>query len=425
MLAARDQENLVNAHQTTAAAKPLNQSTRALNPKTPSNLKTPFRASRNDENRPIEFKGQKTVLKDGPTKLDKNAFMTPLHQRERAPLGLKTTNAKTHAFKTPGPPQQSAKPGRTIIRPSSAKRSGRSKIVVAPAEPVHIDVLTEEEEDEPDYGYAPPPIKELPDPPIEFGYDETFPQFQGANMFKGYGEIYCRSPVDENGVSLRQKEEDEALKNFEEERMREASKPVHFPLLPTEEELDAEVDAMILTGPKGKTNESRLDTVKARSAASLLSEPDRKLPSVATRPTKASAQKTKPTSRASPSKPSDSTNCRAPPAMVSKNTIGFPKAKQAPSIIPKRDHMRQKKSAPAATTVHQSKIHPKDFVRLYGQPPVESNMWFRLKEFELLEEEMKEEQDELSQELFDTNFFSCGREYDDDDDEVFQLPMPE
>lgn len=87
--------------------------------------------------------------------------------------------------------------------------------------------------------------------------------------------------------------------------------------------------------------------------------------------------------------------------------------------------MRQKKSAPAATTVHQSKIHPKDFVRLYGQPPVESNMWFRLKEFELLEEEMKEEQDELSQELFDTNFFSCGREYDDDDDEVFQLPMPE
>ena len=77
MLAIRDQENLVHAQQTTAAGKPQNQNIRALNPKTPGNLKTPFRAAKNDENRPIELKGQKTVLKDGPSKLDKSAFVTP------------------------------------------------------------------------------------------------------------------------------------------------------------------------------------------------------------------------------------------------------------------------------------------------------------------------------------------------------------
>lgn len=78
MLAARDQENLSHAHRAAAAAKPLNQGIRALQPKTPGNLKTPFRAPRNDENRPFELNGQKGLLKDGPSKLDKSAFVTPL-----------------------------------------------------------------------------------------------------------------------------------------------------------------------------------------------------------------------------------------------------------------------------------------------------------------------------------------------------------
>lgn len=78
MLAARDQENLSHAHRATAAAKPLNQGIRALQPKTPGNLKTPFRAPRNDENRPFELNGQKGLLKDGTSKLDKSAFVTPL-----------------------------------------------------------------------------------------------------------------------------------------------------------------------------------------------------------------------------------------------------------------------------------------------------------------------------------------------------------
>ena len=95
MLAARDQENLVHARQTTAAGKPLNQGIRGLQPKTPGNKapKTPFKVSLNDENKPLAFNGQRTGLRgldkghenilqtgkrDG--KLDNNAFITPLSE---------------------------------------------------------------------------------------------------------------------------------------------------------------------------------------------------------------------------------------------------------------------------------------------------------------------------------------------------------
>ena len=91
MLAARDQENLVHGHQTTAAAKPLNQGIKQLAPKTPGNKvpKTPFKLPLNDENG--TFAGGKTNLKTnlkgnenvpfGGKKAglgDKNAFVTPM-----------------------------------------------------------------------------------------------------------------------------------------------------------------------------------------------------------------------------------------------------------------------------------------------------------------------------------------------------------
>ena len=65
MLAARDQENLVHGHQAAAAAKPLNQGSKQLAPKTPSNKppKTPFKLPLNDENGVISFGGAKTAGK--------------------------------------------------------------------------------------------------------------------------------------------------------------------------------------------------------------------------------------------------------------------------------------------------------------------------------------------------------------------------
>jgi hypothetical protein len=403
MLSIRDQENRVHAQQTTAAGKPLNQGIRALQPKTPGQAKTPFRRALNDENRPLTVKGQKTTLKGGLSKLDASAFVTPAPNRP--PLGLKTTNARGHGLKTPGL-QQAQKPEKTSKKPSTARRSAKSKITIAPTEPVQSETLHPELDDEPDYGYAPPPIVELPDPPIDF-LDLGIGDLDDGN------QSYLASPTDENGFSLSRKEEEANRKRLDAERLRQSLITPPLPSLPSQADLDAEVDAMIAAGTKG----SRVDTVKAKSAAAALSRPTPRVPAVAMKGTKSSEQKRRPLASAQPTNTG-----RIPPPAVSKGTIGFPKARQAPSIIPKSEQMRSKHST-TKPKVDQSTIHPKDFVLRYGQPPAESNMWFRLKEFELLEQE--EGADQLGDDLFDNEIFPIGIDGLSDDEEVFQLPMPE
>ena len=90
MLAARDQENLVHGHQAAAAAKPLNQGTKQLGPKTPGNKvpKTPFKLPLNDENGGFGGKTGSKLNGNGNENLifggkkgglgDKNAFVTPM-----------------------------------------------------------------------------------------------------------------------------------------------------------------------------------------------------------------------------------------------------------------------------------------------------------------------------------------------------------
>lgn len=144
MLAARDQENLVHSHQVTASAKPLNQGAFKAVPKTPGAkpFKTPFKVPLNDENGPAVPGGGKSKLviearQDGPAvkqgRLDKSAFITPFGSftylsiatvwtpgltgcmtgpRNRAPLGMKTTNAKTRAFQTPTLPAPTGRKGK-------------------------------------------------------------------------------------------------------------------------------------------------------------------------------------------------------------------------------------------------------------------------------------------------------------------------
>lgn len=88
MLAARDQENLVHARQSTAASKPQNQEARQQQPKTPGNKvpKTPFRVPVNDENNPLAFGTQKQTIRgtrpgnENPLKTGKDGL------REKQPL---------------------------------------------------------------------------------------------------------------------------------------------------------------------------------------------------------------------------------------------------------------------------------------------------------------------------------------------------
>lgn len=80
MLAIRDQENLVNTHQTAAAAKPMNQGMKQLAPKTPGR-QIPLR----DENNPLAF-GKNTVKGNGARqengKPGKLAPVTPMGTRD-------------------------------------------------------------------------------------------------------------------------------------------------------------------------------------------------------------------------------------------------------------------------------------------------------------------------------------------------------
>lgn len=428
ILAARDQENLIHTRQTTAAGKPLNQNIRALQAKTPGNLKTPFRSAANDENIPIGFKGQKTVGKDGPSKLDKNAFVTPLPTRNRAPLGAKTTNAKAHVFQTPAPAPLTVKNGQTIQKRSTTRRSAKSKIAIAKSEPVETDILAKDpEEEEPDFGYAPPPPVELPDPPIEFEEDLELTE----ELRRAHGAFYhSGSPTDEHGMSLRLKKEEEDWKRMDEERVKKSLDAIDKPIFPTLDQLNKQVDDMIAAGPKKKRSPlSRVDSTEARSAVALLSEPQPRLPSAAMKPTQASDQKKKgmtsgirpnPVAARTVSAPSRSNH-----AAVSKNTIGFPKAKKAPSIIPRG--VGAERGGPAAVSkpikIDQASIHPRDFRDLYGSPPEESDMWFRLKQYELLENNLAKVDDDHKEELFDSDFFPFDNAKLDDED--FQLPMPE
>ncbi|KAI6869668.1 hypothetical protein KC338_g3367 [Hortaea werneckii] len=172
-------ENAIYEQQTAAAAKPLNQGLKGLQPKTPGAKgvnKTPFSKKHNDEN--ASFGAGKTGGKGGDGgKADMSAFVTPAGPRSRAPLGAKTTNAK--ALQTPAPGPNQEKPS---AKPTSPRlRRGKFKIHTAEADPL------ESQDGVPDVEYMPPRGESLPDTPDDiYPHDTNYPQFQGANMTKGW-----------------------------------------------------------------------------------------------------------------------------------------------------------------------------------------------------------------------------------------------
>ena len=66
-----------------------------------------------------------------------NAFVTPVAQKNRAPLGMKTTNAKTRAFQTPAPIREGGK-GEKDQKSVSARKA---KPRVSHAEMTKLDML--------------------------------------------------------------------------------------------------------------------------------------------------------------------------------------------------------------------------------------------------------------------------------------------
>jgi len=157
MFATRDQENVFHDHQTAAAAKPLNRGVRGVAPKTPGNnggkvtfgnlLTTRKISNKDDEN--VNLIGTK---KGG--NAEKPSFITPLAQKDRAPLGAKTTNANAHVFKTPAPGLQKTQKRSTSSRKTKLKIHQPDAITSQPVS----RAFEEEEDNVPDIEYCPPKI---------------------------------------------------------------------------------------------------------------------------------------------------------------------------------------------------------------------------------------------------------------------------
>ena len=94
MLATRDQENLVHGHQQVAASKPLNQSKKGLQPKTPGNRfpKTPLKVPLNDENAPAGL-GGKSVKGKGLENLATGKKSATFNDNFVTPMGILTSSS--------------------------------------------------------------------------------------------------------------------------------------------------------------------------------------------------------------------------------------------------------------------------------------------------------------------------------------------
>ncbi|CAA9962348.1 hypothetical protein PTMSG1_05724 [Pyrenophora teres f. maculata] len=214
-LAANDQENAVRHLQAPAAGKSLNAGIKGFNAKTPGNKapKTPFKIPLNDENTiniagksvlQTKGKGNELFVSKNGGKTDETAFMTPAGPRTRAPLGMKTTNAKSKAFATPAPL-------------SSTKTLKLSPRLRRPKVKVHQPEAQESEDDVPEVEYMPP--KEIP---LQDDMDEymprgwTMPKLTDQDIARGIWQAY-HNPVEDDGRTREQRK-------FEEEIQRDRKK---------------------------------------------------------------------------------------------------------------------------------------------------------------------------------------------------------
>ncbi|KAJ5952472.1 uncharacterized protein N7479_010885 [Penicillium vulpinum] len=372
MLALRDQENLVNTHQTAAAAKPLNQS-KHLAPKTPGK-------QRNDENNPLAFgnrtvKGNKNRQENG--KLA-NAFMTPM-VKDRAPLGMKTTNLKANNLQTPAPFGGTTKQPKTNRRQSTAQKIRKAAPAAQQAQAkVHIDAVVD---DVPDIEYMPPKPRDLPDLPDDVTYDTTFPQFRPKNRALGLESVYGKQEVGRDGLTAKQrkfKEDSAACDRMVDDMIMKQLEDIGFESSGESESAKAlQPNAIPPKRPTTTRRQTRsVSTLRARDAAAALagSQPNA-APRVALTP------KTRVASLASslvmpkksarvPSNPSSMRNTAA--SVNSRTTVGYSKGRSVSSTL--RDKHSQTQRAPSSQV-----LSPEIYMQLYGPPPLDSEMWIRCK----------------------------------------------
>ncbi|CZS94048.1 uncharacterized protein RAG0_04079 [Rhynchosporium agropyri] len=377
MFAARDQENLVHGHHQAAASKPLNQTVRGLQPKTPGAKypKTPLKISLNDENAPAGFGGKSVkgkgleglmTGKKGAT-FDKNDFITPMGPRTRAPLGMKTTNAKAKAFQTPSGPAVEKELEKTQPKQQTSTRKPKRLIH---ADSVKLEVHGDESPlADRDVEYCPPKPKDLPYESTDFPNNcLDYSSLKPGNLMRGINKAY-RQQIDENGLSRVEREAEEAyqrsakqtdeqiLKMMDEDwtvgdvpetfRHLRNKKPGLSILQDTSasnKPLKSQANRVALSDTKKAPVLSKgPGTLTSRKAASALSTSSK--PTVAPlQPKPAKPQtgfskpsflsRTKPVQNSAPSVPSNASIMRAAAAnAASRSTIGYTKGRSASGLL--------------------------------------------------------------------------------------------
>ncbi|OTB16894.1 hypothetical protein K445DRAFT_285081 [Daldinia sp. EC12] len=288
MLAARDQENLAFSHQNGAALKQQQgQVKRQLQPKTPGGrfANTPIKVPLNDEN---GAGGAKSILggrsrgnenaltSKGGKSVNKSNLATPsVGPRSRAPLGDKTTNAKAKGLQTinvKGAIEKSQGKAPGTSRPKQKQPQAELQKLVVHAE--ETDPLSEEEIE-----YCPPKPKDLPYESDVFPDGALkFDALKPENLFKGYYDYYY-NPVDENGVSLADKELEERNRKAMEECDRRIQEDIDSMEWGIQEEPETTKKATSIPtrAPLGvkRTAMNRVpSTIRAKKAAEILSMDD-------------------------------------------------------------------------------------------------------------------------------------------------------
>ncbi|KAI9818206.1 MAG: hypothetical protein M1827_000831 [Pycnora praestabilis] len=421
MLAARDQENLVHGHQAIAASKPLNQGSKPLAPKTPGNKvpKTPFKVPLNDENAPRGFGGGKSVLRtnvkgnenilNGGKKggaLDKDAFVTPLGPRNRAPLGLKTTNAKAKVFQTP------ALPGADNAIDKTQQKSGSARTAkprVSHVETMKIDVLGDKDEDEErEIEYMPPRSKDLPSYPDDFPPNMDYSMFEGKNLTKGWFSTY-HNPIGEDGLreserrwqegqaKHEQAEDDMIAKAIDEMELIGYNMP-EFPgdetVLSLRKKAEAEERKSKGTLKTLKTAPSTVkplkttkgpSTIASRNAAAALAKTKPPTTALGPKKTTVTAYKRAPSSLLNrtkktpqPTNPSSMRHTAATAA--SKNTVGYSKGRRASSTLNNATALKRTPNSTLSSRSSQATLTPAMYEQK-SEPPFGSDEYRHMRVF--------------------------------------------
>ncbi|KAF3481802.1 uncharacterized protein GIQ15_04561 [Arthroderma uncinatum] len=442
------QENLVHAHQTAAASKPLNQGARHLPPKTPLNTlpKTPFRVPLHDENRPLTLgkgmgagigkamlkgRDENAVLQGKGKGTEKKVLATPMGTT-RAPLGMKTTNAKARAFQTPAPTLPMG-----TIKQRSAKRGSTRKIKKAAPVPVQTTqevAVPVEDEQELEIEYMPPKPKPLPDHPDYITYDTTFPQFKGANLGRGWEKLYEDNSVGPDGLTAKEREAKELDEAYD--KQIDALIQAQIDSIGTLE-LEGELDDRVESRPTSRAtsratsrssrSERSVSTLRSRNAAQALAMDPKG--SVRTRSSprlaaKAAAKAPPKTTMKKTTEPSNPSSMRHTAAVASsRSTLGYSKGRDVLSALQgeseparaKTMTLRKKKAEKEKEA--ESILSPERYMQLYGPPPFGSEMWMRCKIAGYFEEEVKSTEELLEMDGLDDAYV------EDEESANFQLTL--